>query len=215
MAVTMWKGNRLPTLDYTFTVSTGAFDLTGSTVTFSMRTANSGRMKVAAAAATIVDAIAGGVSYPWAAVDVDTVGEYDAWLTYNYAGKTQDTPEFQINVVEHAPASIEIVYPVDASGLTHIVQGDAYQAASNRQLVYEIETMDAPLLSGSTVTYRVEGKATYPMTIVGKDQVYLELTSAQTTLLTQGTYNFAILAATSGNTVTMTRNQLQVTAALG
>ncbi len=215
MSVTMWKGNRLPTLDYTFTVDTGAFDLTGSTVTFSMRTVNSSRLKVNAASVSIVDALAGGVSYLWAAVDVDTVGEYDAWLTYNYLGKTQDTPEFGVVVAEHAPASIEIVYPVDASGLTHIVQGDAYQAASNRQLVYEVETMDAPLLSGSTVTMRVEGKATYPMTIVGKDQVYLELTSAQTTLLTQGTYNFAILAATSGNTVTMTRNQIQVTAALG
>ncbi len=214
MSIQIWKNNRLPSLDYVFTVSGVVFDLTGSTVTFSMRQATSSRLKVSGATATITDAENGDVSYPWAAADVDTVGEYLGWLTYNYLGVTQDTPEFSVRVVEHAPESIEIVYPVASSGLTSIYQGDAYLAAQNRHLVYEIETMDAPLLAGSTITYRVEGKATYTMTAVGKDQAYLELTSVQSQALQPGNYNFSIMAATSGNTVTMMRNQLVVTAAL-
>ncbi len=211
----MFKGNRLPVLTDSISVGGNAFDLTGATILFSMRTANSERMKVNGATATISAPTTGSVSYAWAAVDTDTVGEYLGWWTVSSNGKLQDTPEFALNVIEHAPASVEIVYPVAASGLTTIYQGDAYLAASNRQLVYQVETMDAPLLSGSTVTYRVEGKATYTMTVSGKDQAYLELTSAQTSALTQGTYNFAILCATSGNTVTMMRNQIVVTAALG
>jgi hypothetical protein len=214
MTLTLFKGNRLPLLQDTITVSGTAYDLTGSTVLFSMRIHNSATTKVSGATATIVSAPAGTISYAWASTDVDTVGSYLGWWTVNNNGKSQDTPEFSLAVTEHAPASIEIVYPVASDGTTSIYQGDAYLAANNRQLQYELEVEDAPLLSGTTVVYRIEGENHYTMTVVGKDAAYLELTSAQTTALAPGSYRFQIQSTSGGNAITLMRSNITVTAAI-
>jgi hypothetical protein len=44
----------------------------------------------------------GGVRYDWAAIDVDTSGEYLGWWEVTLASlKTQDTPEFEFVVLDH------------------------------------------------------------------------------------------------------------------
>ena len=217
MTLSMFKGNRLPVLQDTITLAaTGAaVDLTGSTVLFSMRPNNSAQLKVSGATATIVTAASGTVSYAWAANDTDTVGSYRVWWQVNSNGKSQDTPETALTVTEHAPASVQIIYPVAADGTTTIYQGDAYLHADSRHLQYELEPMDAPDLTGSSIVFKIEGGSTFNMTLVGEDAAYLELTSTQTTAISAGTYNFAIRANPSvGNFITLMRSTLHVTAAL-
>ncbi len=214
MSLTIWKGNRLPLLTDTISESGGAFNLTGSTVLFSMRPNNSAQLKVSGATATIVSAPNGQIEYSWAANDTDTVGSYLAWWQVNNNDKAQDTEEFAIDVVEHAPASVQIIYPVGAGGATHIYQGDAYLHADSRQLQYELEPMDSPDLTGSSIVFKIEGGSQYNMVLVGEDAAYLELTSTQTTALSPSTYNFAIRANPStGNYITLLRSTLTVTAA--
>jgi hypothetical protein len=55
--------------------ASGPVDLSGASVRFVMADAQTGAVKVAAAA-TITDAAAGAVSHTWAAADLDTAGSY-------------------------------------------------------------------------------------------------------------------------------------------
>ncbi len=96
-------GNRSPSLSDVIAVDGVPFDLTGSTVTFKMRPERSATLKVNAAG-VVVDALTGAVRYDWQSADVDTAGEFNAWWSVLLpGGKTQDTPEFTIARLEHAP----------------------------------------------------------------------------------------------------------------
>jgi len=98
-----WVGNRSPSLFDVIRVDGDPFDLSGSTVTFKMRPERSATPKVSAAG-VVVNALTGEVRYDWQTVDVDTAGEYNAWWSVLLpGGKTQDTPEFTIAMLEHAP----------------------------------------------------------------------------------------------------------------
>jgi hypothetical protein len=98
-------GNTSPSLFDVIRVEPGGnpFDLTGSTVTFNMRPERSAVTKVSSLAA-VVAALTGEVRYDWIAGDVDTAGEFNAWWSVLLpGGKTQDTPEFTIAMLAHAP----------------------------------------------------------------------------------------------------------------
>lgn len=210
MSIQIWKGNRLPALAATITVDGSAFDLTGSTVTFSMRPVHSGTLKVNGATATITTAASGMVGYSWQSTDVDTVGDYVGWWTYNSGGKSQDTPEFDISVVEHTQSTIPVAQPVATDGSTTIYKGDAYLASINRALVYDLTPQQMPTLSGGTVVFRVEGEFHTTATALDDSTVSVDLTSSQTAIQA-GSYAFQIESyPVTGATATVLRSTLTV-----
>jgi hypothetical protein len=98
-------GNRNPSITETITTADGTpVDLSSATVTFKMRALNSSTLKVNTGA-SIVSAPAGTVRYDWAALDVDTAGQYLVWWTVTQGGKTQDLSEALIEFRAHQPAT--------------------------------------------------------------------------------------------------------------
>lgn len=89
-----------PTITATLTNGAGtAIDLTGATVKFRMRETGSTALKVDAAA-TIVSAAAGTVSYQWVSGDTDTAGRYLAEWEITFAGGARQTvPSNRFNVI--------------------------------------------------------------------------------------------------------------------
>lgn len=217
MTVTLFRDNRLPVLAGTITYEDGTtVNLTSASVKLKMRPANSAALKVDSAGSVVTGAD-GTVSYPWATGDVDTVGNYKAWWEVTLSGLTQDTPEFDVEIIEHAPESSVVPSPVatDGSGLTTIYKGDSYSNTYGRALTYQLQLQDSPDITGLTVKWRiysgVTGVLEKTMTVVGEDAVYVELTSAETAALSAQTYLFEIEATVTGSEyVTLLRGQLVV-----
>lgn len=104
-AVRLFTGTTSPSLTDTIRVNGAAFDLTGSTVRFRMRPVGAAALTVDAAA-TVVSAAAGTVRYDWQAADVATAGDYLAWWRVTLASTAvQETAEFPVEVLDHAPTS--------------------------------------------------------------------------------------------------------------
>jgi hypothetical protein len=109
MAFTHVKDRLSPSISDTIRVDGVAFDLTGSSVKFRMRAEGSATLKVDATA-TIVTPAAGSVRYDWIAGNVDTAGDFLGWWNVTLPStKQQDTLEFVIRIVEHAPVSTSYV----------------------------------------------------------------------------------------------------------
>lgn len=99
-------GNRDPSITENITTDGTAVDLTGKTVTFSMRPVGSSTLKVSAQNAVIVGSpTLGNVRYDWSALDVDTAGEMLVFwtVTTTATGKTQDVMEAVIEFRSHTP----------------------------------------------------------------------------------------------------------------
>lgn len=215
MTLTLWKANRLPVLTDTITSDGAAVDLSSSTVNFQMRPAASDRL-VINASATVTSGPLGAVSYAWTTTDVERVGNFICWWQVTTGGLTQDTPEFTLSIVEHAPASVATPVAVDPSGQTTIFQGDAYLDADQRALQYELDLVDIKDLTGLTVTLKVAGPGgiTKAMTVVAIDAVKVDLASTDTAGMSIGTHQFTIQATTSsGNFVTLLHSTFTVQAA--
>lgn len=105
--ITHWKTNRSPSMTDTIRVNGVAFDLTGKTVKFRMRSESSSTLKVdASASITTPPGTDGKVHYDWASGDVDTAGRFMFWWSVDLGGGvTMDTPESLITFIEHAPIS--------------------------------------------------------------------------------------------------------------
>lgn len=98
-----YVGSRNPSLSDRITVDGAAFDLSSSTVAFSMRPIGSSTPRVNAAAAVVVNAANGDVRYDWQAADVVAPGGlFLAWWDVTTSGKTQTKGEFLLELREHA-----------------------------------------------------------------------------------------------------------------
>lgn len=98
------KGDTAPVIVATLKDSAGApINLTGASVRFRMRLLLGTVLKVDAAV-TIVDALAGTVSYQWALADTDTAGTYLVEWQITYAGgAVQTVPNASFNQVRVTP----------------------------------------------------------------------------------------------------------------
>lgn len=210
MTLSLWKDNLLPSLTDTITANGTAVNLTGSSVTFSMRNSESAAMKVTGASATVVTPASGTVRYDWTADDVDTVGDFECWWTVVTSGKNQDTPEFALSIVEHAPASLEVPAPVAADGATTIYKGDSYLDSYGRALTYQLQVQDAPDLTGSTVWFRISDVFEKAGTLVGEDAAKFDLTAAETGALTVGTRSMELEAKYLTSVTTLLRTTITV-----
>ena len=86
-------GNRLPSITENLVYSDGtAVNLSSSTVGFKMRAVGSSTLKVNSSAVIVAPPTAGTVRYDWAAIDVDTAGEFLVWWEVTTGGKAQDMP---------------------------------------------------------------------------------------------------------------------------
>jgi hypothetical protein len=113
--ITHFKGNRSPSLADTIRIDGTPFDLTGSSVKFKMRAEGSSTLKVDSAA-TIVSPTAGTVRYDWASADVDTGGEFFGWWEVTLpSAKTQDTREFLVTMLDHAPIATDALTTIQAA----------------------------------------------------------------------------------------------------
>lgn len=121
MTYVWFTGNTRPSLYYTVKANGQPVDLFTAGFTearFSMRPAEDplGTPKVDLALAAILDDGTtdkrGQLRYDPELSDVDTPGEYMAWFTLAAGTDTQDTPEFEVRVREHAPTQ-EWVTPQD------------------------------------------------------------------------------------------------------
>lgn len=106
--VTIWTGN-LPLITDVITQGDPpvAYPLGAATVRFKMRQAHSATLAVDAAA-TVVSAPLGQVSYQTVAPNTAVAGQYAAWWEVTLGGNTISTDEFNVDVIDHAPLDFAV-----------------------------------------------------------------------------------------------------------
>lgn len=160
MAIKLFKNNRLPSLSDTIEVGGQPFDLSTSTIKLKMRPETSSLFKIDNQA-TIVSAVAGTCRYDWSVQDVDTAGDYVAWWEVTTGGKTQDTAEFQVRIVDHAEPSGDLCAVSDVREQLETSTSDrtrdelisTYISGASAQIIREYEREFAPATPTDTRNY--------------------------------------------------------------
>lgn len=103
--VVVYVGLTSPPLKDSITQQGHVVDMTGATVSFSMRPLLSRTPVLSTAGSPIAPADADGnnVEYQWQPSDVANEGQYMAWWRFTLSGVTSETPEFPLNITDHGP----------------------------------------------------------------------------------------------------------------
>jgi hypothetical protein len=167
MAALLWfVGNRNPSITETITTAGGTpVDLTGATVAFKMRAVGSATLKVNAAA-TIVSPTLGQVRYDWAAIDVDTAGQYLVWWTVTVGSNTQDMAEAVIEFRAHAPVTASLCELADVRQSLELPDGETSRDALILSLIPVATDMlkayagreFTPITIGATRRFKIDGR---------------------------------------------------------
>lgn len=200
--VTLYVGNRSPSLSDTIKVNGVAFPLTTSTVKLMMRQegAAAGVYKINTAA-VVVSAPAGTVRYDWGSGDVDTAADYRAWWRVTLpSGFTQDTPEFPVSILEHTDAQSTNLTSLEAA--RDYVLRDQDDASQDSQLVRLIKAYSAavkaytrrewlPSVDGATRKFQYDGSgflslAPYDLRALTSITMYSDLPTVDQRILVAG-----------------------------
>jgi len=158
--ISVYKGQLSPSVTDTISVDNTPVNLTGATVTFNMRLTTSSTVQLSHAA-TITSPTTGQVQYNWNSGDTNTPGQYAFWWTITPSGGTaQDTPESNLEIIEHVPVTSSSLCTVaDVRTMMEIPEGntsmddmiEAYIDVASVQIMREYKREFAPN-SGPGVT---------------------------------------------------------------
>lgn len=169
-SVTIAKGTRSPSITDTIMVDNAPFDLTGSTVKFRMRRADSTVLLIDSAASIVNSpGTDGEVRYNWGVGDTATEGEYRGWFSITLAsGLQQDAPEFIVLIDAHAPGEAVIQGAVASQARQYLpVTWDALsqdQRYGDRFLQARVDTVKYRLFA--TVVNAVAEATTYDLFVL-------------------------------------------------
>lgn len=174
-------GNRLPSITENIVYADGTpVDLTGATVKFQMRKFGTSTLKVDALAQVVTPA-QGIVRYDWAAVDVDTAGDYLVWWQVTAGGKTQDMGEAFIEIMGHTPLSGY----VELEGLKSTVEIASAFADQDIQLSIMAASNAVDAICGRT--FNLAASATRKFTAISEDYLMIDDVLSITSVDNHGT----------------------------
>ena len=99
MAIKIVQNDTRPPLEFTITQDGNSVDLTGATVKFYMKNADTGAVKISGVACTLTDATKGKCRYSWQAADTNTVGTYLGEVEVTFPDSSIQTGYKQMTIV--------------------------------------------------------------------------------------------------------------------
>lgn len=99
MSIKIVQNDTRPPLEFTLTQDGAPVDLTGCTVKFYMKNADTGSVKINGTNCVITDAPKGKCRYNWTGSDTDTVGTYVGEIEVTFADSKIQTGFKQLSIV--------------------------------------------------------------------------------------------------------------------